>query len=183
MPIRTWYSRARISARCSFPSPLRAVRAIWRSNQSVISTVDHQSCLNKLMASCAKGRVAAAGQAALHRESINTGNSRIAEARARSRRGGHIGRCCARVERHRSHGDGHRGSEVAAMRGDCLARQARNLYVEFAPWQLREQRSSAPSFWNWHRVIQVSLRVRTAISFLGPGRSRVTWKARDRDAF
>jgi FkbM family methyltransferase len=39
------------------------------------------------------------------------------------------------------------GSEVAAMRGaHASLAKTRNLYVEFAPWQLREQRSSGSEF-------------------------------------
>ena len=65
------------------------------------------------------------------------------------------------------------GSEVAAMRGGqaTLAR-TRNLYVEFAPEQLREQGSSAAEFaarLGGEALLQIRLHLRRACSLCGTG--------------
>jgi FkbM family methyltransferase len=63
------------------------------------------------------------------------------------------------------------GSEVAAMRGAAaVLAKTRYLYVEFAPWQLREQGSSSAEFLELvSRYFKSAYVFGTPISFLGPG--------------
>jgi FkbM family methyltransferase len=78
------------------------------------------------------------------------------------------------------------GSEVAAMRGApaTLAR-TRYLYVEFAPWQLREQRSSCAEFVEVaSRYFKSAYVFGASISFLGPGQfASYLESMQDRDGF
>jgi len=78
------------------------------------------------------------------------------------------------------------GSEVAAMRGAAeVLPKTRYLYAEFAPWQLREQGSSATEFLQLvSRYFKSAYVFGTAISFLGPGQF-LSYLAsmQDRDGF
>jgi FkbM family methyltransferase len=78
------------------------------------------------------------------------------------------------------------GSEVAAMRGAHAAlAKTRNLYVEFAPWQLREQHSSSTEFLELtSRHFKSAYVFGTPISFLGPGQfASYLESVQDRDGF
>ncbi len=78
------------------------------------------------------------------------------------------------------------GSEVAAMRGahEALGR-TRYLYVEFAPWQLREQGSSATEFLELaSRYFKSAYVFGPPVSFLGPGQfTSYLESMQDRDGF
>jgi FkbM family methyltransferase len=147
-------------------------------------------CLNKL--ECVAARNIAVGQqpGKLHftENSINTGNSRIAEANGEILvEVDTLDRCVPSdwnvidllvmdIE----------GSEVAAMRGapSVLAR-TRYLYVEFAPWQLREQRCSCAEFVELaSRHFKSAYLFGPRIEFLGPGQFGSYLKSmQDRDGF
>jgi FkbM family methyltransferase len=78
------------------------------------------------------------------------------------------------------------GSEVAAMRGAAAAlAKTRYLYAEFAPWQLREQGSSSAEFLEVvSRFFTSAYVFGTPISFLGPGQFAGYLESRqDRDGF
>lgn len=147
-------------------------------------------CLNKLQGVVARnvalGRQP--GRLGFTENSINTGNSRIAEA------GGEIvvevetlDRCVPPdwdvvdlmvmdIE----------GSEVAAMRGaHAVLAKTRCLYVEFAPWQLREQRSSVSEFLELtSRYFKSAYVFGPQILFLGPGQfTGYLESMQDRDGF
>ncbi len=147
-------------------------------------------CLNKLNGVVARN-VALGGQQGSLRfteNSINTGNSRIAQT------GGELvvevetlDRCVPAdwnvvdlmvmdIE----------GSEVAAMRGaHAVLAKTRYLYVEFAPWQLREQGSSGTEFLELaSRYFESAYVFGPQILFLGPGQfTGYLESMQDRDGF
>jgi FkbM family methyltransferase len=147
-------------------------------------------CLNKLDRVVARNIALGEQPGRLHftENSINTGNSRIAESKGEILvEVDTLDRCIPPewkvidlmvmdIE----------GSEVAAMRGAAAAlARTRYLYVEFAPWQLREQRCSCAEF-----VELASLHFKSAyvfgptISFLGPGQfAGYLESMQDRDGF
>jgi hypothetical protein len=132
-------------------------------------------CMNKLENVAARnialGR--SAGKLRFTENSINTGNSRIAELK---------GEIVVDVDTldHCVPSDWScidlmvmdiEGSEVAAMRGaDESLRKTRYLYVEFAPEQLREQGSSAAEFLELaSRHFSSAYVFGSPVVFLGPG--------------
>jgi len=147
-------------------------------------------CLNKLEGVVARNIAVGRQPGMLHftENSINTGNSRIAE------KTGEIlvevetlDRCVPPewnvidllvmdIE----------GSEVAAMRGAAaVLAKTRHLYVEFAPWQLREQGSSCAEFVELaSRYFKSAYVFGPSISFLGPGQwAGYLESMQDRDGF
>jgi FkbM family methyltransferase len=147
-------------------------------------------CLNKLDGVVARNVALGQqpGKLSFTENSINTGNSRIAEAtgeilvevdtldRCLPPEWDAIDLMVMDIE----------GSEVAAMRGAHAAlAKTRNLYVEFAPWQLREQRSSGAEFLELtSRYFKSAYVFGTPISFWGPGQF-VSYleSVQDRDGF
>ena len=147
-------------------------------------------CLNKLDGVVARNLALGRqpGRLRFTENSINTGNSRIAE---------RTGEILVEVETlDRCVPPGWNaidlmvmdieGSETAAMRGAHAAlSKTRYLYVEFAPWQLREQRSSAAEFLELaSRYFKSAYVFGSRISFLGPGQfTSYLESMQDRDGF
>ncbi len=147
-------------------------------------------CLNKLDAVVARNIAVGQqpGKLPFTENSINTGNSRIAETTGEILvEVDTLDRCVPAewqtidlmvmdIE----------GSEVAAMRGgsEALAR-TRYLYVEFAPWQLREQRSSCAEFLELaSRHFESAYLLGPPVSFFGPGQfASYLERMQDRDGF
>jgi hypothetical protein len=146
-------------------------------------------CLNKLDVVVAR-KVALGQRPGMLRfteNSINTGNSRIAETGEILVEVDTLDRCVPPdwtaidlmvmdIE----------GSEVAAMRGAHAAlTKTRHLYAEFAPWQLREQRSSGTEFLELvSRYFKSAYVFGPPVSFLGPGQfESYLLSMQDRDGF